>query len=68
MVLYSTKSGYPIITSQEPLLVLYSTISFRVYNFIEHLYFKTNAIKVLKKITRYLKVSFYNFILLVFIP
>ncbi len=26
MVLYSTKSGSPVITSQEPLLVLYSTI------------------------------------------
>ncbi len=28
MVLYSTKSGSPMITSQEPLLVLYSTIFF----------------------------------------
>ncbi len=31
MVLYSTKSGSPMIMSQEPLLVLYSTIFFRVY-------------------------------------
>lgn len=28
IVLYNTKSGSPMITSQEPLLVLYSTIYF----------------------------------------
>ncbi len=35
MVLYSTKSGSWLVIIVEPLLVLYSTIVFRVYYYLE---------------------------------